>query len=81
MRIEIDTTKDTKEDIKKLIKMLQAIIEEGSSWGAQDYKGPSEMVGLGFMDIDNTGSSSTANTASSPQTKKDDDDIPRVELY
>ncbi len=85
MRIEIDTSKDSKDEIKKLIKMLQAIVEEGQGWGTPSYN-PSEMPGLGFMDADSTpstGSSSTIETKTSgSKIKKDDDDeIPQIELY
>jgi hypothetical protein len=77
MKIEIDTSRDSKEEIKKLIKMLQAIVEEGSGWGTPSYN-PSEMPGLGFMDA----GSSTSSNEIKPETKKDDDDkIPEIELY
>lgn len=33
MKIEIDTNKDSREDIKKAIKMLQALVGEENSYG------------------------------------------------
>ena len=77
MKIEIDTSRDSKEEIKKLIKMLQAIVEEGSGWGTPSYN-PSEMPGLGFMD---SAGSSTSSGETKPETKDDDDKIPEIELY
>jgi len=76
MKIEIDTSRDSKDEIKKLIKMLQAIVEEGSGWGTPSYN-PSEMPGLGFMD---SAGSSTSSNEIKPETKKDDE-IPEIELY
>ena len=74
MKIEIDTSRDSKEEIKKLIKMLQAIIEEGSGWGTAQAYNTSEMPGLGFMDA-------PAGSSTAEKKKDDDDEIPQVELY
>ena len=84
MKIEIDTSMDSKEELKKLITMLQAIVNETSgNWGTNDYSGPSEMVGLGFMDPDNAGSSTTDTTTPSTGTQDPDkdDEIPKIEMY
>jgi hypothetical protein len=57
MRIEVDTSKDSKEDIKKVIRMLNHLVEDSMAFNQvsqainetsqQSY---GEMPGLGFMD-------------------------------
>ncbi|MBW3011564.1 hypothetical protein KY311_00090 [Candidatus Woesearchaeota archaeon] len=80
MKIEIDTSRDSKEELRKLIRMLQAIVGESSNstWGTAEDSGPTEMVGLGFMDPDNASSAPAAK-----EDKEDDEDldIPKIEMY
>jgi hypothetical protein len=46
MEVRIDTTKDSKEDIRKVIRFLQGFVDESTS---NDYK-PAEAVFGSFMD-------------------------------
>jgi len=76
MKIEIDTKRDTKEDIARIIKMLQAMIGESSGWSSQETANSGEMVNLGFLD-DNSSQTSSENTTA--EEKKEEK--PQVELY
>jgi len=81
MKIEIDTQRDSKDEIKKLIRMLQAMVGEASGWssGSQENKGPDEMVNLGFLDDNTTTSSSQDSTLT--ETSEEKDEKPKIELY
>ena len=61
MKIEIDTNRDSKEDIKKIIRMLTHLVGEHIMFDKaihsyqeehkhDDDKGPKEMVNLNFLD-------------------------------
>jgi hypothetical protein len=72
MKIEIDTAKDSKDELRKLIKMLQAMVEESAGYSASSSS--NDMVGLGFMDLPSvqpapsTAPISSSSSASMPTT-------------
>jgi hypothetical protein len=78
MKIEIDTKRDSKEDILKIIRMLQSMVREGSPYSSSsssdssDSSSPESPVGLGILDL-------PPSESSSADEKKEEK--PRVELY
>ncbi|MBW2987852.1 hypothetical protein KY336_04855 [Candidatus Woesearchaeota archaeon] len=80
MKIEIDTNRDSKEDIKKIIRMLTHLVGEHIMFDKaihsyqeeckrDDDKGPKEMVNLNFLD----------NAPSSSEKK--DEKKPKIEFF
>jgi hypothetical protein len=82
MKIEIDTKKDSKEDIAKIIKMLQTMIGESTNYvSAYEDKSaaPQDMsAGFGFLDGPDSSNSSSTDKTSNTEEKKE---IPRVEFF
>jgi hypothetical protein len=72
MKIEIDTKKDTKEDIQKIIKMLQEMVSEGSNYEPYSNTSENTAAGFGFLDTPTTESDSKA---------EEKEEQPRVQLY
>jgi uncharacterized protein (UPF0147 family) len=73
MKIEVDTKHDSKEEIKKLIKMLSHLVEDTAVFGqvsaamsAEETPASAfqEMPGLGFMD--------SGESVSTTEDKKED---------
>ncbi len=73
MRIEVDTKHDSKEDIKKVIKMLAHLVEDSATFDA--FSSSSEPTtqnasynsfpGMGFMDSGSSTSSQSDTSSSS----------------
>ncbi|MBW3013537.1 hypothetical protein KY340_05025 [Candidatus Woesearchaeota archaeon] len=79
MRIEIDTHRDSKEDIKRIIRMLVHLVGEHAIFdkaihsyqqeSKEEEKGP-DMVNLNFLD-----------SAPSEEKKEEEKEEPKVEFY
>ncbi len=89
MRIEIDTAKDTHEDIRKAIKLLMSLVGAGNIYSNE----PSSGVKNIFDDSSSMGGSEAPPSnpfaamfggdapAPSAQSMKKPDDEPQIELY
>lgn len=94
MKISIDTATDSKEDIRKAIRLLQSIVEHDAQGSRDIFNSPSTDL-FGSAPASNADSAPSANpasafgslfnddapvqaTAKAPEEKKD---IPKIELY
>ena len=77
MKIEIDTSKDNEQEIKKIIKMLQAYVGESvsSSYDSKDYEAPSD----GMFNIFDNDNSSKDDNDDVPE-KDEKEDRPRIQI-
>jgi len=80
LKIEIDTSRDSKDDIKKIIRMLTHLVGEHIVFDKaihsfqeeqklNEDKGPKEMVNLNFLDNAPSG------------TEKKDEKKPKIEFF
>ena len=97
MKISIDTAQDSKEEIRKAIKLLQALVEHDASEGSRNlFDSPSaDLFGNAASESSSESSSeqsptnafsnlfdeSSSSEQSTPEPEEKKKDSPQVELY
>lgn len=88
MEIHIDTKKDSNDEIRRAIRMLQAYVGDGvsssysSSSSSSNTSMPDASPGMFGMFNDGDSSTSTNTTPSNTETKEDEDEdkTPRIQI-
>ena len=82
MQITIDTDKESKEDLKKLISFLKNIVGDHSSYSSSDDSNSFDLPSTGgMMGMFGDDSSSSTYDSSEPEDDEKKDDIPRIEVF
>ncbi|MBN1645443.1 hypothetical protein JW868_00210 [Candidatus Woesearchaeota archaeon] len=82
MEIKIDTSKDSKDDIRKMIRFLQQFIKVPENSGGAVEQEPELSAGVFSMFNDKPSSSNSApDPFETSQENKEDDRPPKIEFF
>ena len=88
MEIRIDTTKDSKEDIRKAIRLLESLVDDDRAGAVQQQNFPTGENVLGsFFDTPDTaagpglGNSNSASTSSTKPVAREKVSIGNLDVY